>query len=58
VVVHRAFGCAQVLYLSIRRIRDPRGTWVVSLYVSMVLGYIETGECIVLIHDRGVGSRS
>jgi hypothetical protein len=27
-----------------------RGAWVASLYTSMVLGYIEAGECIVLVH--------
>ena len=26
------------------------GIWVVSIYASVVLGYGETGECIVLLH--------
>jgi hypothetical protein len=28
----------------------PRGIWVVSVYISMMLGYGETGECIVPFH--------
>jgi len=27
-----------------------QGIWVVSVYASMVLGYGETGECIVPFH--------
>ena len=27
-----------------------RGVWVVSIYTSVVLGYGETGECIVPLH--------
>ena len=28
----------------------PGGIWVVSVYTGVVLGYGETGECIVLLH--------
>jgi hypothetical protein len=31
--------------------------WIVFVYASVVLGYGETCECIVLVHGWGVGSR-
>ena len=34
-----------------------QGVWVVSVYASVVLGYGETGECIVPFHGWGVGGR-
>ena len=33
--------------------QGPRGTWVVSVYPSMVLGYGETGEYIFLSTVEG-----
>jgi hypothetical protein len=35
---------------------ESRGIWVGSVYTSVVLGYGETGECIVLFYGWGVGS--
>ena len=55
--VHRAFGCAQVFYLSIRRVGVPEGFWVVSVYVSVVLRYGEIGEYISFSMVEVVGGR-
>jgi hypothetical protein len=45
-VVHHVFGYAQTLYLSIRRVRDLGGVWVVPMYAGKVPRYIGAGECI------------
>jgi hypothetical protein len=38
-------------YLLIRRVRNPGGIWVVSVYTSVVLGYGEIGDCIIPLHN-------
>jgi hypothetical protein len=52
VAVHHAFGCAQVLYLSIHRVRDP-GDLSCFRVASMVLGHGEMGEYISLSTVEG-----